>query len=41
VLEQNARARRFYERRGWRLNGDARVAPFPPYPIDVGYTIEL
>jgi GNAT superfamily N-acetyltransferase len=41
VLEQNARARRFYERRGWRLNGDTRVVPFPPYPIDVGYTIEL
>jgi GNAT superfamily N-acetyltransferase len=41
VLEQNTRARRFYEKRGWRLNGDTRVVPFPPYPIDVGYTIEL
>jgi GNAT superfamily N-acetyltransferase len=41
VLEQNARARRFYARCGWRLNGDTRVVPFPPYPIDVGYTIEL
>jgi GNAT superfamily N-acetyltransferase len=41
VLEQNARARRFYEHRGWRLNGDTRAVPFPPYPIDLGYTIEL
>jgi GNAT superfamily N-acetyltransferase len=41
VLEQNTRARRFYENRGWRLNGDARAVPFPPYPLDVGYTIDL
>lgn len=41
VLEENARARRFYENRGWRLNGETRVVPFPPYPIDVGYTREL
>ena len=26
---------------GWRENGDTRVVPFPPNPIDVGYTIEL
>jgi GNAT superfamily N-acetyltransferase len=41
VLEQNARARRFYERRGWRENGTTRVVPFPPNPIDVGYTLAL
>jgi GNAT superfamily N-acetyltransferase len=41
VLEDNDRARRFYERLGWRQNGDTRVVPFPPNPIDVGYTIEL
>lgn len=41
VLEHNDRARRFYERLGWRENGDTRVVPFPPSPIDVGYTIEL
>jgi GNAT superfamily N-acetyltransferase len=41
VLEHNARARRFYERRGWRENGTTRVVPFPPNPIDVGYTVEL
>ncbi len=41
VLEENHRARRFYERRGWRPNGTSRVVPFPPNPLDVGYTIEL
>ena len=41
VLEHNRRARRFYERLGWRENGDTRVVPFPPNPIDVGYTIDL
>jgi GNAT superfamily N-acetyltransferase len=41
VLEENHRARRFYEQRGWRPNGTSRVVPFPPNPLDVGYTIEL
>lgn len=41
VLEHNDRARRFYERRGWRLNEDVRVVPFPPNPIDVSYTLDL
>jgi len=41
TLEHNDRARRFYERRGWHLNGRTRVVPFPPNPIDVGYSIEL
>jgi GNAT superfamily N-acetyltransferase len=41
VLEQNTRARRFYEKRGWRLNGETRIVPFPPHPTDVGYSIEL
>jgi tRNA dimethylallyltransferase len=41
VLEDNARARRFYERRGWRLDGSDRVVPFPPHPLDLGYTKEL
>jgi GNAT superfamily N-acetyltransferase len=41
VLEHNDRARRFYERLGWRENGDTRVVPFPPSPTDVGYTIAL
>jgi tRNA dimethylallyltransferase len=41
VLEHNARARRFYERRGWRRDGSERVVPFPPHPLDVGYTRQL
>lgn len=41
VLEDNPRARRFYERRGWRENGTTRVVPFPPHPLDVGYSLEL
>jgi GNAT superfamily N-acetyltransferase len=38
VLEANARARRFYERRGWRENGTTRIVPYPPNPLDVGYS---
>jgi diamine N-acetyltransferase len=41
VLEENARARRFYERRGWRENGQTRVVAFPPNPLDVGYTLDF
>jgi putative acetyltransferase len=41
VLEENARARRFYERRGWRENGQTRVVPFPPNPLDLGYTLDF
>jgi len=41
VLEHNDRARRFYERLGWAENGTSRVVPFPPKPIDVGYSIAL
>jgi len=41
VLEHNDRARRFYERLGWAENGTSRVVPFPPNPIDVGYSIGL
>jgi RimJ/RimL family protein N-acetyltransferase len=39
VLEENHRARRFYEKRGWRLNGETRVVPYPPSPLDVGYSL--
>jgi RimJ/RimL family protein N-acetyltransferase len=38
VLEENHRARRFYEKHGWRGNGETRVVPYPPHPLDVGYT---
>ena len=41
VLEDNARARRFYERRGWRENGETRVVPYPPNPLDIGYTLDF
>jgi hypothetical protein len=41
VLEHNDRARRFYERLGWAENGTSRVVPFPPKPIDLGYSIVL
>lgn len=41
VLEANERARSFYEHRGWRLNGETRVVPFPPNPVDVGYTLDF
>ena len=41
VLEENARARRFYERLGWRPDGTSRVVEFPPNPIDLGYALEL
>jgi GNAT superfamily N-acetyltransferase len=38
TLEENHRGRRFYEKNGWRLNGETRVVPFPPHPLDVGYS---
>jgi GNAT superfamily N-acetyltransferase len=41
VLEDNARARRFYERRGWRENGESRVVEFPPNPLDIGYSLDF
>jgi len=41
VLDDNRRARRFYERLGWRLNERTRVVPYPPNPLDVSYTIDL
>ena len=41
TLEENWNGRRFYENRGWTLNGETRVVPFPPNPIDVGYCKEL
>ncbi len=41
TLEENHTARRFYERRGWSLNGETREVPFPPNPLDVGYSRSL
>lgn len=39
VLEENRRARRFYEKNGWRPNGETRVVEYPPHPLDVGYSL--
>jgi GNAT superfamily N-acetyltransferase len=41
TLEENHRARGFYERRGWTLTGRTRVVPFPPNPLDVEYATSL
>jgi GNAT superfamily N-acetyltransferase len=41
TLEHNSVARRFYERRGWKLTDETRVIPFPPNPIDVQYARPL
>jgi GNAT superfamily N-acetyltransferase len=41
VLEANERARRFYERRGWRADGERARSDFPPYPPTLRYTLEL
>ena len=41
VLAENHRARRFYERHGWRLDGRRSRTPFPPHPPMVGYTLDL
>jgi len=41
TLEQNDRGRRFYERRGWQLDGRSRTIPFPPHPLDVGYSLRI
>ncbi|MBW3086964.1 hypothetical protein KEM60_03193 [Austwickia sp. TVS 96-490-7B] len=39
VLEQNARARRFYEREGWAATGVTKPAPYVPNPPLVEYTV--
>lgn len=41
VLEENTRARRFYERHGWRPDGRRGTSEFPPYPADLGYSLRL
>jgi GNAT superfamily N-acetyltransferase len=41
VLEENRRARRFYERHGWRPDGRRRLGEHPPYPAVVGYALSL
>jgi len=41
VFERNERARRFYERRGWRRTGQSSRSEFPPYPILLSYQVAL
>lgn len=41
VLEENERARRFYEHRGWIFAGERRPSDFPPYPQVLLYTLDL
>jgi GNAT superfamily N-acetyltransferase len=40
VLEENHRARRFYDRRGWLADGERRPANFPPWPPELRYTLD-
>ena len=35
TLAENWNARRYYEKRDWRLTDETRVVPFPPNPSDV------
>lgn len=41
VQETNRRARRFYERRGWKPDGRRSPVPHPPHPELIGYVIEF
>jgi GNAT superfamily N-acetyltransferase len=41
VVEENRRARRFYERHGWVRDGRSRVGEYPPYPRVIGYKLAL
>jgi GNAT superfamily N-acetyltransferase len=41
VLEENRRARRFYERHGWVRDERRRIADHPPHPAVIGYTLGL
>jgi GNAT superfamily N-acetyltransferase len=40
VLEQNEQARGFYERRGWRHDGERQRSNYPPYPPVLRYVLE-
>jgi RimJ/RimL family protein N-acetyltransferase len=40
VFEGNLRARRFYERLGWRSTGEQSRTPFPPHPVLLEYVLD-
>jgi len=39
VFEENHRARRFWEKKGWRSNGRTSRSPFAPHPVLVEYEL--
>jgi GNAT superfamily N-acetyltransferase len=41
VLEENEQARRFYERHGWRADGERQPSGYPPYPVTLRYGLDL
>jgi RimJ/RimL family protein N-acetyltransferase len=41
VFEDNQRARRFYEKLGWRRTDRLSRTSFPPYPVLVEYEFDL
>ena len=41
VFQDNRRARRFYEKQGWRCTGRLSRTSFPPNPILVEYEFDL
>ena len=41
VFEENHRARRFYEKTGWRPTGRFSRTSFPPHPVLVEYEFDL
>lgn len=41
VLEENERARRFYETRGWRDDGGRSRSEFSPHPVELRYALGL
>ena len=41
VLADNHRARRFYERTGWRQTAETSTSQFAPHPVTVGYRRSL
>jgi RimJ/RimL family protein N-acetyltransferase len=41
VFEENRRARRFWEKKGWQANSRTSRSPFAPYPVLLEYEIQL
>jgi RimJ/RimL family protein N-acetyltransferase len=41
VLEENHRARRFYEKLGWQATDVRTHSPFAPYPVLIEYRLRL